>query len=94
MNLYAVIIRPLITERANDMVENGIYSFEVDPKANKVQIKEAVEKIFNVGVVSVNTLHMHRKQRQRGRISGYTAAGKKAIVRLKPGDRIEIFEVA
>jgi large subunit ribosomal protein L23 len=94
MDIYQVIRRPLITERANDLAEEGIYSFEVDKRANKIQIKQAVEKIFNVGVVSVNTLRVHRKQRRRGRIEGYTGTGKKAIVRLKPGEKIEIFEVA
>ncbi|MEI7555472.1 50S ribosomal protein L23 [Candidatus Chlorohelix sp.] len=94
MDMYGIIKRPLITERANDKAAEGIYTFEVDIRANKVQIKEAVEKIFSVEVISVNTMHMHRKQRQRGRIQGYTNTGKKAIVRLKPGDRIEVFEVA
>ncbi len=94
MELYDIIKRPLVTERTNDLVADGIYTFEVDRRANKVQIKDAIEKIFNVGVISVNTLRMHRKQRRRGRIEGYTGIGKKAVVRLKPGDQIEIFEVA
>lgn len=94
MNVYDIIKRPLITERTNDMSAEGIYTFEVDRRANKVQIKEAVEKIFSVGVISVNTLRIHSKQRRRGRIEGYTAVSKKAVVRLKPGDAIEIFEVA
>lgn len=94
MDTYEIIRRPLVTERTNDMVEQGIYTFEVDRRANKVQIKEAIEKIFKVGVVSVNTLRNHRKQRRRGRIAGYTTVSKKAIVRLVPGDKIEIFEVA
>ena len=94
MNLYDIIIRPLITERTSELGDQGIYSFEVDRRANKIQIKEAIEKIFGVSVVSVNTLRMHRKQRRRGRIEGYTNLGKKAVVRLMPGNQIEIFEVA
>ncbi len=94
MDVYQIIKRPLVTERTSDLIEQGIYTFEVDRAANKVQIREAVEKIFSVGVVSVNTLRMHRKQRGRGRFQGYTALSKKAVVRLKPGDRIEIFEGA
>lgn len=94
MDIYQVIKRPLVTERTSDLIEQGIYTFEVSPEANKVQIAEAVEKIFNVGVISVNTLRIHRKQRRRGRFTGYTSGGKKAVVRLKSGDKIEIFEGA
>jgi large subunit ribosomal protein L23 len=94
MDIYQIIKRPLVTERTSDLIEQGIYTFEVDRNANKVQIQEAVEKIFSVGVVSVNTLRIHRKSRRRGRFEGYTALGKKAVVRLKEGDRIEIFEGA
>ena len=64
MDIYQVIKRPLVTERTSDLIEQGIYTFEVSPEANKVQIAEAVEKIFNVGVISVNTLRIHRKQRR------------------------------
>jgi len=94
MDMYQVIKRPLVTERSNDLGEQGIYTFEVEREANKVQIREAVEKIFSVGVVSVNTLRMHRKERGRGHYRGYTGLSKKAIVRLKEGDKIEIFEGA
>ncbi len=94
MDLYQVIKRPLVTERTSDMTEQGVYTFEVERNANKVQIRAAVETIFNVGVVSVNTLRMHRKERGRGRYRSYTGVSKKAIVRLKPGDKIEIFEGA
>ncbi len=94
MNIYQVVKRPLVTERTNDQVENGIYTFEVDRAANKGQIREAIETIFKVQVVGVNTLRVHRKQRGRGRFAGYTQVSKKAIVRLKTGDKIEIFESA
>jgi large subunit ribosomal protein L23 len=94
MNKYQVIKRPLVTERSVDMAEEGIYSFEVDRDANKLEIREAIEAIFKVSVVGVNTLRVHRKQRGRGRFAGYTQVSKKAIVRLKPGDKIDIFESA
>jgi large subunit ribosomal protein L23 len=94
MNKYQVIKRPLVTERSVDMADQGIYSFEVDRDANKLEIREAIESIFKVSVVGVNTLRVHRKQRGRGRFAGYTQVSKKAIVRLKPGDKINIFESA
>jgi len=94
MNKFQVIKRPLVTERSVDMAEQGIYSFEVDRTANKLQIREAIEEIFKVNVIGVNTLRIHRKQRGRGRFAGYTQVNKKAIVRLKPGDKIDIFESA
>ncbi len=92
MDIYQIIKRPLVTERTSDLIEEGIYTFEVKREANKVQIQEAVEKIFKVAVVSVNTLRMPRKERGRGKMQSYTTLGKKAVVRLKPGEKIEIFE--
>ena len=94
MNKFEIIKRPLVTERSSDMAEQGVYTFEVDRDANKVQIREAIESIFKVKVLGVNTLRMHRKQRGRGRFAGYTSLGKKAVVRLQQGDRIDIFESA
>ncbi len=94
MNKYEVIKRPLVTERTNEMLEHGVYTFEVERDANKTQIRAAVESIFNVKVVAVNTLRVHRKQRGRGKFAGYTGISKKAIVRLQEGDKIEIFESA
>ena len=94
MNKYQVIKRPLVTERSNELIEQGVYTFEVDRNANKFQIKEAVESIFSVKVSAVNTLRVHRKQRGRGRFAGYTQVSKKAIVRLVPGNKIDVFESA
>ncbi len=95
MNIYQVVKRPLVTEQSVDMSEKGIYSFEVDRDANKLQIKESIQTIFKVTVLSVNTLRIRRKQSGRGKFAGYSPmTGKKAIVRLKPGDKIEIFESA
>lgn len=94
MNVYEVIKRPLITERSTEQAEAGVYVFEVNRKANKVQIQQAIEEIFGKKVKSVNTLRIHRKQRGRGDFAGYTQLGKKAVVRLMPGERIDIFETA
>ena len=93
-----VIVRPLITEKNTDLMEQDQYTFEVATVANKIQIREAVEKLFNVRVKAVNTLNVKAKPRSRairrgrGRVTGHEAAWKKAIVTLHPGQRIDIFE--
>jgi large subunit ribosomal protein L23 len=95
MNYYDVIIRPLVTEKTN--IQKELYnqvSFEVDRRANRIEIKRAVEKGFKVRVASVQTLQMSGKTTQRGRIQGKRRDWKKAIVRLMPGERIEFFEGA
>lgn len=94
MNVYDVIRRPIVSERALKLVEQGKYTFEVAPTATKVQIREAVETIFKVDVVAVNTTIMPGKKRRdfRSRSYGSTPQWKKAIVTLKPDQRIEFFE--
>jgi len=87
-----VIKRPLITEKATELMQQGKYVFEVDRSANKTQIKRAVEAIFNVKVVKVNTIRMRGKLRRQGRWIGRTPDRKKAIVTLQEGQRIPIFE--
>ena len=67
-------------------------SFQVNPKANKLQIKEAVEKVFNVTVENVNVMVVRGKTRRFGRYQGFTGNWKKALVKLKEGDKIELFE--
>ncbi|MGA7730536.1 MAG: 50S ribosomal protein L23 [Chloroflexia bacterium] len=92
-HMYEVLRRPVMTERNTELMMQGRYTFEVAPDANKIQIKEAVEKAFNVTVLAVNTLNVHGKaRRQRTRLRGYSPSWKKAIVTLAPGQRIEIFE--
>ncbi|GAB4191284.1 MAG: 50S ribosomal protein L23 [Roseiflexaceae bacterium] len=93
MNSHQIIIRPLITEKNTTLMEINKYSFEIDRKATKVQVKHAIEEIFKVTVVDVHTMNMRGKQRRRGRIVGYTSDWKKAIVTLAQGDRIELFEM-
>jgi len=92
-HLYDVIRRPITSERNTDLMAQGRYTFEVAPDANKIQIKEAVEAAFEVTVLAVNTLNVHRKRRrERTRLRGYRPGWKKAIVTLAPGQKIEIFE--
>jgi large subunit ribosomal protein L23 len=90
------IIRiPAVTEKNNRMrMEENVYVFEVLPSANKIEIRKAVEQIFNVKVVSVNTQNLLGKMKRMGRFSGRRSSWKKAMVRLKTGDSIEIFEGA
>ena len=98
LRLEDVIRRPLITEKNTILMELGQYTFEVDPEANKIQIKSAVEQTFNVNVRAVNTMNVKPKKKSRtasrrgGRIEGTEAGWKKAIVTLAPGERIDIFE--
>ncbi|MBU1712157.1 MAG: 50S ribosomal protein L23 [Desulfobacterales bacterium] len=90
---YEVIKRPLITEKSTIQKESANQiTFEVDRKANRVEIKKAVEGIFKVKVASVRTLQVMGKFKRRGRILGKRNDYKKAVVRLMPGERIEFFE--
>ena len=92
MNNYRDVIKaPIITEKSASLSEGGrVVTFSVDPKANKTQIKQAVEKIFNVKVLSVNTINVKPKTKRVGRYSGLANRKKKAIVTLKEGSSIEL----
>jgi len=93
MHVYEVIKRPIDTEKTRYQAEDGKYTFEVDRRANKQQVKEAVEQIFDVEVLSVNTINMPAKRGRYGRrMVTRKSAWKKAIVTLAPGERIDIFE--
>lgn len=88
-----VIQRPLITEKSTIERElENVVTFAVDPHANKVEIKEAVERLFDVKVVEVRTARVKGKPRRVGRFQGYRASWKKARVKLREGDNIEFFE--
>lgn len=90
-NYRDIIKAPIITEKSTAIASNDkTYVFKVDVKANKSQIKDAVEKIFNVKVESVNTVNAHPKKKRVGRYSGMTNKYKKAIVTLKDGNKIEL----
>jgi large subunit ribosomal protein L23 len=92
MQLYEVLHRPLITEKNSALQAQGKYAFEVAGEANKEQIKQAVEKAFNVSVTRVNVMTVPGKgRRMRGRWV-LSPSWKKAIVTLKPGDKIQLFE--
>ena len=92
---YQIIRRPLITERGTRLKEGqNKYLFEVARRANKVEIKKAIELLFHVHVASVNTLSVKGKEKRVGRFLGKTSDWKKAIVTLKPGDSIEFVEGA
>lgn len=88
-----IIKRPLITERTSDLMANKCYVFEVDVRANKTEIKQAVEQIFKVKVTKVNTINMSGKPKTYGRYSGYRAKWKKAFVQLSQDSKeLEFFE--
>lgn len=89
---YSVLLRPLITEKGTLLSEQNKYAFQVAKGANKLQVKEAVEKAFDVHVVKVNTMVMPGKTRRVGRSRGMTSEWKKAVVTIMPGERIEFFE--
>ena len=92
MHLYEVLTRPLITEKKSTLQAQNKYAFEVAGGANKPQVKQAVEKAFKVKVNAVNVITVPGKMRRVGRQIVLTKSWKKAIVTLKPGDKIEIFE--
>lgn len=93
MNLHDVIRRPIVTEKSTIAREDrNVVTFAVDPRANKHQIRDAVQELFRVQVLSVHTMRMPRKSRRLGRFVGRKPEWKKAIVRLAEGQTIEFFE--
>lgn len=96
INAYAVLMRPLVTEKSTALSSANKYIFEVDMRANKPQIRAAVEKAFDVTVTGVNVMVMKGKPKGGGRRTGrkatYASDWKKAVVTLSPEDKIEIFE--
>jgi large subunit ribosomal protein L23 len=90
---HEVIQRPVVTEKSNIAREEGnLATFAVDPRANKHEIRQAIEELFHVEVLDVRTMRQPRKSRRIGRHSGRRAEWKKAIVRLAKGQSIEFFE--
>ena len=93
MNLHDIIRKPLVTEKSNiGREEQNLVTFAVDPRANKHEIRQAVEQLFKVKVLDVRTMQMPRKTRRVGRFAGRKTAWKKAIVKLAEGQAIEFFE--
>lgn len=91
MEARDILKRPIVTEKSTDLMADNKYTFEVDLRASKMQVKAAVEEIFNVEVEKVNTARVKGKLRRMGRHEGYTSDWKKAVVTLKPGHSIEVF---
>ena len=89
---YSVLRRPIITEKSTGLADSGKYVFAVDPRANKFQIKEAVEIGFSVVVRKVNVMNVRGRQRRIGRHTGREADWKKAVVTLAEGYEIKLFE--
>jgi large subunit ribosomal protein L23 len=87
-----VIIRPVVSEKSYAGIEQNSYTFLVDPRSNKTEIKEAVQSIWGVRVTSVNTMNRQGKVKRRGWTKGKRADQKRAIVTLAEGDSIQIFE--
>jgi large subunit ribosomal protein L23 len=93
MDMYRIIKRSLVTEKsAIERDEKNKYVFEVNRRANKIEIGKAVEKVFKVKVIDVHVMNVPGKKKRVGRIVGEKRAWKKAVVTLAPGSRIEIFE--
>ncbi len=91
-NSRDVIIEPVISEKSYALLDEGRYTFIVDPRSNKTQIKQAVEEIFDVKVTSVNTLNRRGKTKRFGYVRGKRKDTKRAIVTLAEGDEIDIFD--
>jgi large subunit ribosomal protein L23 len=87
-----ILLEPVLSEKANQLREEGKYVFKVDPKATKIQIKEAVKKLFNVNPVSCTTMVVGGKPKRQRYRKGYTSTWKKAIVRLSKDEKISLFE--
>jgi len=89
-----VLLEPVVTEKAYVLIEDQKYSFKIHPDAHKTQVRQAVEQLFDVKVVRVNIIKVQPKPKRRGVTKGVRPGWKKAVVQLKAGDTIEIFEGA
>jgi large subunit ribosomal protein L23 len=95
LDAFSTILRPVVSEKSTVLGDQGKYIFEVAPTANKIQIKQAIEAAFankKVQVSAVNIVHVSGKVRRRGRSVGMTRSWKKAIVTLRAGQRLDLFE--
>lgn len=91
-NSRDILVKPIVSERSVAQMEENKYTFKTDKKANKIEIKRAVEEIFNVKVVDVKTMIVKGKVKRMGRYQGKRPDWKKAIVTLQAGDKIEVFD--
>ena len=92
MEARDILIRPIVTEKSTALMEQGKYTFRVPLAATKIQIRQAVEQIFKVKVQAVNTMRYEGKLKRMSRTQGRRSDWKKAVVTLKPGEAIELFE--
>ena len=92
MEARDILIRPIVTAKSTALMEQGKYTFRVPLAATKIQIRQAVEQIFKVKVQAVNTMRYEGKLKRMGRTQGRRSDWKKAVVTLKPGEAIELFE--
>ncbi len=92
MDKYQIVKRPIVTEKSTKLSEKNKYTFEVDKNANKIEIKHAVEELFNVKVVSVNVINEIAKAKRVGTPSGFKPAVTKAIVTLAEGFKIDVYK--
>jgi large subunit ribosomal protein L23 len=90
----SIIIRPVVSEKSYGLLDNGVYTFVVDPRASKIEISDAIETIFNVQVAKVNTLNRKGKRKRNRKSAGFGKRPdtKRAIVTLAAGGRIDLFE--
>ncbi|HBG14170.1 MAG TPA: 50S ribosomal protein L23 [Synergistaceae bacterium] len=89
-----IILRPVITEKSSRLMEQNKYTFEVHPRANKIEVRDAVSSLFKVKVVKVSTIYVRPKPKRMGAFLGKSRSWKKAIVTVAAGERIEFFEGA
>ena len=92
MNARAVLISPVVSEKSYALLAANKYTFRIDPRAHKTQVRQAVEEVFGVRVLDVKTMSVKPKPKRRGWTAGKTRAWKKAVVQLHPEDSIELFE--
>ncbi len=92
MNYEDILIEPVLSEKATLLREKGKYVFKVHPDASKIEIKEAVRRLFNVKVVDCTTMNVYGKMKRVRYRAGRTSSWKKAIVKLAPGESIKVFE--
>jgi large subunit ribosomal protein L23 len=90
--MMGVLKRPRITEKAANLAEDNFYVFELEPTANKIEVKQAIKEYFNVDVERVTIVNLPRKKVQKGKIVGYKGGCKKAIIKVKKGQKIDIIE--
>lgn len=90
VDISKVLKTPQVTEKASDLTKSNQYVFKVFPRANKTAIKRAIEDLYNVDVIDVKIVKTPRKRRKLGRISGWRQGHKKAIVKIKEGQKIEV----